>query len=373
MPPGLPSDDDWRGPRSLLALVGARDRGLAGRIRLLRLLLLLRLLRALRDRRLLLRMLMCQVRLIFTIQGGVGGESGESDGDGGCELVHGGLGPARIGWPGAWPPGANCATRSSCRSGKKRGPAARASRRTSGSFGLVVRVTRGHDLPGDVVPVLLRPEPAPTVVEDVRILRAEDALDGGVAIGDMRARDLVVSVVLAEAGVRGIDRRGWVAPFGEPADELHSPGVIDRHVEGEARVERIALRVQRVAGVLHREQFVPGEEIHVVQPRDGLVALVEERDGPVVGGRIHLDHPEDRSPAACRAEAGRGAAVLHAGGGGVAGLVEEELAEVSARAEDSVLGPLEGRSVRGLRGGVGVERSVAVYGGVGVFCGWGFL
>ena len=55
--------------------------------------------------------------------------------------------------------------------------------------------------------MLLRPEPAPTAVEQMRQLRAEDALRTGIAVRDVHAGDLVVLIVLAEPGEARIDRR----------------------------------------------------------------------------------------------------------------------------------------------------------------------
>ena len=59
----------------------------------------------------------------------------------------------------------------------------------------------GDDLVGRVVAVLLGVEPAPIAVAEVRDLGAEDAIDAGVAVGDVDAGDLVVAVGLAEAAV----------------------------------------------------------------------------------------------------------------------------------------------------------------------------
>src|SRR6266481_3681286 len=88
-------------------------------------------------------------------------------------------------------------------------------------FPLPVRLAdpcvRRENLPGDVVAVLLVPEPTPAGMEGVRDLRPEDAPGRRIAVGDVDTRDLVVGVVLAEAAAGGrVDRRRRVAPFGEP-------------------------------------------------------------------------------------------------------------------------------------------------------------
>jgi len=87
----------WNGgwPRGAALLVGARDRGLLGRVGLLRLLLLLVLLLGLlRDSRLVLRLLR-PLHLLVARQRGLRGESSKCDGDGGCELAHVDLGSGR--------------------------------------------------------------------------------------------------------------------------------------------------------------------------------------------------------------------------------------------------------------------------------------
>src|SRR5207248_3859962 len=87
----------WNGgwPRGAALLIGARDRGLLGRVGLLRLLLLLVLLLGLfRDGRLVLRLLR-PLHLLVARQRGLRGESSEYDGDSGCELAHVDLGSGR--------------------------------------------------------------------------------------------------------------------------------------------------------------------------------------------------------------------------------------------------------------------------------------
>src|SRR2546430_14170555 len=78
----------------------------------------------------------------------------------------------------------------------------------------------GDHLPGDVVAVLLRPEPAPAVVSKVRKLRAEDSVDRRVAVRDVRPGDLVVAVVLAKTAARRVAGGGGIAPLCQPADRL---------------------------------------------------------------------------------------------------------------------------------------------------------
>ena len=52
------------------------------------------------------------------------------------------------------------------------------------------------------------------------------------------------------------------------------------------------------------------------------------------------------------------------GGTGIAGLVEEELAEIAVGAELSILRPLEGRAIIGLCQRIGIERRRAVAVGI---------
>jgi hypothetical protein len=72
----------------------------------------------------------------------------------------------------------------------------------------------------------------------------------------------------------GVDRGRCVATLGEPAQRLVAQiGVVGLDVECERGVERVSLPVQRAARVLAGGQRVTGEELDVVQPRVGLVAL----------------------------------------------------------------------------------------------------
>src|SRR5262249_59460395 len=81
---------------------------------------------------------------------------------------------------------------------------------------------RVDHLVGDVVAVLLGVEPAPlpVAVEELRLLLGQDPLHAWVAVRDGGAGELVVLVVLAEAAVRRVDRRGGVAALRDPADRL---------------------------------------------------------------------------------------------------------------------------------------------------------
>src|SRR5262249_24241444 len=75
---------------------------------------------------------------------------------------------------------------------------------------LVLVVVRGeHDLPREVVAVLLRVEPAPlpAAVPEVRDLGAEQPFRSGVAVRDVDAGDLVVALVRPESAGRGVVRR----------------------------------------------------------------------------------------------------------------------------------------------------------------------
>ena len=61
---------------------------------------------------------------------------------------------------------------------------------------VTLAVLCGKYLEGHVVTVLLRVEHPPAVTEGSRILVAQDAIDGRIAVRDMDARSLVVAVVL---------------------------------------------------------------------------------------------------------------------------------------------------------------------------------
>src|SRR3954469_2346263 len=137
---------------------------------------------------------------------------------------------------------------------------------------------RRDDLVGRVVAVLLGVEPAPAAPEQRRRLGPEDPPRAGVAVRDVGAGDLVVLVVLAEAALVGVDRRRRVTALGEPPDGPGArAGVVPADVEHEPRVERVALLVQRVAGVLDGRELVARQERDVVQARVRLVAVVGER------------------------------------------------------------------------------------------------
>jgi hypothetical protein len=105
-------------------------------------------------------------------------------------------------------------------------------------------------------------------VPQVRLLLAEHAVDGRVAVRDVDAGELVVAVVLPEAAERRVDRGGRVAALGDPTQRLvRGVRVVEVDVERGAGVERVALSVQRVARVLDHAERVPREERHVVEPR----------------------------------------------------------------------------------------------------------
>src|SRR5215475_13066929 len=101
---------------------------------------------------------------------------------------------------------------------------------------VVARLCGGHDLPREVVAVLLCVEPAPfAAAPEIRNLGAEQAVRAGIAVRDMDAGDLVVALVLPEAAGRGVERRGWIAALGEPAHRLVGRvGVVLRDVPDEA-------------------------------------------------------------------------------------------------------------------------------------------
>jgi hypothetical protein len=183
--------------------------------------------------------------------------------------------------------------------------------------------------------VLLGVEPAPLRRAQLRDAGTEDALRARVAIGDDGAGDLVVAVVLAEATVVGVDRGRGVAPLGQPAQRLVLwLRVVAADLEDPAGVERVALRVEGVAGVLDERDRGPREERDVVEAGVRFVARVEEAKRAGVGTRAALAQLEDRAPTARFR-------VLDAFGVGVTRLVEEELGEMAARLEDAVLRALE--------------------------------
>src|SRR6476646_2990069 len=196
-------------------------------------------------------------------------------------------------------------------------------------------VLRGNHFVGGVVAVLLRVEPAPAVLPQLRSLRAEDAVGIRVAVRDDRSGDLVVALVLAEAGragrrrVAGVDRRRRIPALCEPAQRsVCWVPVVEPDVEDEAGVERVALLVQRVAGVLDERDLVLGDERRVVETGVRDVALVEEAERAGVGRRILLRQLEYARPAAVR--------VLRAGHVPVARLVEEEIIEPALRPDGGV-------------------------------------
>src|SRR5262249_24755174 len=84
---------------------------------------------------------------------------------------------------------------------------------------VVVRRARDHFV-GHVVTMLLRVEEAPAALEEVRKLGAEDPSLAGIAVGDGRAGDLVVLVVLPEASIRRVERGRGITALREPPKGL---------------------------------------------------------------------------------------------------------------------------------------------------------
>ncbi len=159
----------------------------------------------------------------------------------------------------------------------------------------------------------------------------------------MDAGDLVVPVVVPRRGDRVVQGRG-VPTLGQPAGEPAHLVVVASNVHHEAGVERVALSVHAVAGVLHDEQPIPGGEGDVVQSVVVPVPHDDRRQPTRAGRRACLRQAEDPT-------VGPG---QRAGRAGVAGLGEVELAEPGARTEDPVLRALErgGACCRGAGGGV---------------------
>src|SRR6266536_359929 len=116
------------------------------------------------------------------------------------------------------------------------------------------------------VAVLLRPEHAPRAVERRRRVRADQARHRRVAVAHVDAGDLVVALVLeaGRAGQPDVDGGRRVASLAEPAHRYRTVAVVVLDVDGVTRVERVALRVQGVAGILDDEQLAVGQERQVV-------------------------------------------------------------------------------------------------------------
>src|SRR5262245_39192055 len=192
------------------------------------------------------------------------------------------------------------------------------------------------DFPGLIVPVLLRIEHAPAMVERPRDLGAQKAVHARIAIGDMDAGDFVVTLVLETRATAqtGIDGSRRVATKREDADRLVSRiGVIHAGVEQERGVECVVVFVQAITAILHKHDFVVGPEGTVVQSGVLEVAFKEEDELAMIACGAVLDYLEDRTKTTetsrlrCRT--------------GVAGRVEEELPEAAARAKLTVLRPFE--------------------------------
>jgi hypothetical protein len=100
--------------------------------------------------------------------------------------------------------------------------------------------------------------------------------------------DLVVAVVLEPGGAaeRGVDRRRRVAALGDdPGGSVCGLRVVGARVEEPRGVERVTLRVQRVARVLDEHDPVAIPERHVVEGRVDGVAEEEDRRRAVETGR----------------------------------------------------------------------------------------
>ncbi len=188
-------------------------------------------------------------------------------------------------------------------------------------------------------------------------LRSQDARHRGITVRDVHAGDLVVALVLepGHAEERRVERGRGIAALCQQAHRRRRGrvAVVGRRVERPHLVEGIALAVQRVAGVLDRDQGLVVGERQVVKCGVRLVTLEQQAEGAVGRRWARLAELEQRAEAAVL-RAGLGAVV------GVAGLVEHELLEVGARPEHAVLGPLERSCVGGLGQRVGVERRRAV-------------
>src|SRR4030095_13200794 len=164
---------------------------------------------------------------------------------------------------------------------KGTGPA-RASRASSSAFGCNCKgwfYLALVNFPGSVVAVLLGPEHAPACMEWGWNLGSKQAADTRIAVGLVPAGDFVVAVVLKggnPAELR-IESCGSVPSFGKDADRLVGRvAVVGVQVEQVRGIERVALRVQRVASVFHKDHAVLVPERAVIQSGMRDVAAVDD-------------------------------------------------------------------------------------------------
>jgi hypothetical protein len=127
--------------------------------------------------------------------------------------------------------------------------------------------------------VLLGVEQSPAGLERLRNLRTEQAVDGGIAVGEMPARDLVVAFVVKRSGEAGstddrIQSCGRIAAFGENADRLRAVRIVGFQIEQPCGIQRVSLPVQCVARVFDENDVVGVPEGTVVEACVGGVGRV---------------------------------------------------------------------------------------------------
>src|SRR5947209_7696319 len=103
----------------------------------------------------------------------------------------------------------------------------------------------------------------------------------------MKSCDLVISLVLEARHARksGIDRCRRIASFGNDTHRLFTVAVVRVQIEQVGRVQSIALRVERIAGILHKNDLVRAPESTVVKSRMSRVALIKQSEQSGVGAR----------------------------------------------------------------------------------------
>src|SRR5438477_11698370 len=205
-----------------------------------------------------------------------------------------------------------------------------------------------------VVAVLSGVEGSPPGLEWNRALRTQKTVHAGITVGSMPTGNLVVTFVLesGHAGKTRVEGSRGVASLREQANGLRASRVVHANVEQVRRVQRVSLRVQRVAGVLDEHNFVPCPKSSVVQAGVSHIAQIKKLDGADVRiRRLYQFH--DRSEAA-KVTADFGSIVR------VTRLIEVKLREVRSRAKLSILRSLERRRSRFLGGVIRVEGCCAI-------------
>src|SRR6266436_4857312 len=203
------------------------------------------------------------------------------------------------------------------------------------SFG--VARFRLQDFPGVVVAVLLGEKEPPAVAERLGNLGTEQTVHRRVAVGLEPAGNLVVAVVLESRHPTklGIQSRRGITPFGKDPDRLIGwVAVVDIKVEEERRIERVALRVKRIASIFDENDAVCIPKSAVVKSRMRDIGVIQQRQ---YSGIPEQPKPE-QGPESTKRRTRFGQRV------GVASGVEDELREIRSWTELSILRALEGRA-----------------------------